>query len=300
MYKGSITDIEGVSVGHYTDEVNKTGCTVVIIDNGGVCGVDVRGSAPGTRETDLMRPTAMVQKANAFVLSGGSAFGLAAADGVMRYLEEMGQGFDTGDAKVPIVGAAVLYDLAVGSASVRPTAENGYTACENAVSGKLVFGKIGAGTGATTGKAGGKLLSGKGGFGTASVKLSGGIIVAACFAVNAFGDIYDHHSGVKIAGMKGFKTYNVLLKGAKFDFSGKNTTIGVVGTNAILNKEQANKLAQLGQDGIALSVRPSHTMFDGDTVFAFGTGQKKSEINAILAAGAEVCARAIENAVSAS
>ncbi|MBT3318744.1 MAG: P1 family peptidase [Clostridia bacterium] len=300
MYKGSITDIEGVSVGHYTDAKNKTGCSVVIIDNGGVCGVDVRGSAPGTRETDLMRPTAMVQKANAFVLSGGSAFGLASADGVMRYLEENGQGFDTGVAKVPIVGAAVLFDLAVGSADVRPTADNGYTACQNAVNDVIETGKVGAGTGATTGKAAGKLLAGKGGFGTASISLGGGIVVAACFAVNAFGDIYDHTNGEKIAGMKGMKTYNVLLKGAKFDFSGKNTTIGVVGTNAILSKEQANKLAQLGQDGIALSVRPSHTMFDGDTVFAFGTGQKKSDINAILAAGAEVAARAIENAVSKS
>ena len=297
MHKGSITDIEGVSLGHYTDEKNKTGCSVVIIDNGGVCGVDVRGSAPGTRETDLMRPTAAVQKVNAFVLSGGSAFGLAAADGVMRFLEEKGEGFDTGVAKVPIVGAAVLFDLGVGSAKVRPTAENGYTACVYAVSDSDECGNIGAGTGATTGKAGGMKYAGKGGFGTASVDLGGGVIVAACFAVNAVGDVYDHISGKKIAGMIGMESEDVFLASAAHDNTGKNTTIGIVGTNALLNKEQANKLAQVGQDGIAMCIRPSHTMHDGDTVFAFGTGEKKCGIDAILAAGTKAAALAIENAV---
>lgn len=296
MYKGSITDIDGVTLGHYTDKENMTGCSVVLIDGGGVCGVDVRGSAPGTRETDLMRPTAAVQKANAIVLCGGSAFGLAAADGVMQYLEEIGQGFDAGVAKVPIVGAAVLFDLGVKSASVRPTAANGYQAC-SAAEKTAECGNIGAGTGATTGKAAGMHAAGRGGFGTASIELAGGVIVAACFAVNAIGDVYDHMTGEKIAGMQGMDSYKVFLMNASEDMSGKNTTIGVVGTNAVLNKEQANKLAQVGQDGIALSIRPAHTMHDGDTVFAFGTGHKQCDINAILAAGTKAAAMAIENAV---
>ncbi len=297
MHKGSITNIDGVSLGHYTDNENKTGCSVVIIQGGGVCGVDVRGSAPGTRETDLMRPTAAVQKANAFILCGGSAFGLAAADGVMKYLEEKGQGFDTGVAKVPIVGAAVLFDLGVGSAKVRPNAENGYLACTAANEDNGECGNIGAGTGATTGKAGGMKYAGKGGFGTASVDLGGGIKVAACFTVNAVGDIYDHVTGKKIAGMIGMQSTDVFLASAAHDMAGKNTTIGVIGTNALLTKEQANKLAQVGQDGIAMCIRPAHTMHDGDTVFAFGTGEKKCSIDAVLAAGTKAAALAIENAV---
>lgn len=296
MYKGSITDIDGVTLGHYTDDENMTGCSVVIIDDGGVCGVDVRGSAPGTRETDLMRPTASVQKANAFILCGGSAFGLAAADGVMEYLEEIGQGFDAQIAKVPIVGAAVLFDLGVGNPKVRPTSENGYQACKNA--GKTdECGNIGAGTGATTGKAAGPMAAGKGGFGTASIELGGGVIVAACFAVNAVGDVYDHMTGEKLAGMQGMESYDAFIMSASADMAGKNTTIGIVGTNAKLSKEDANKLAQVGQDGIALSVRPAHTMHDGDTVFAFGIGQYECNINAILAAGTKAAAMAIENAV---
>ena len=297
MHKGSITDIDGVSLGHYTDDENKTGCSVVIIDGGGVCGVDVRGSAPGTRETDLMRPTAAVQKVNALMLSGGSAFGLAAADGVMRYLEENGQGFDTGVGKVPIVAAAVLFDLATGSAKIRPTSENGYEACLNAKPDSSDCGNIGAGTGATTGKAGGMKYAGKGGFGTASVDLGGGVIVAACFAVNAVGDVYDHMNGEKIAGMQGMESVDVFLGCAAQDMTGRNTTIGIIGTNALLTKEQANKLAQVGQDGIAMCIRPAHTMHDGDTVFAFGTGQKKCNVDAVLAAGTKAAALAIENSV---
>lgn len=297
MYNGCITDIDGVVAGHYTDKENMTGCTVVIIEEGGVCGVDVRGSAPGTRETDLLRPTNAVQCANAILLSGGSAFGLGAADGVMRWLEEHGQGFDTGFACVPIVPAAVLYDLGVGNATVRPDANAGYTACQNARSTPLAQGMHGAGTGATVGKAAGMQTAAKGGFGTASISLADGVIVSACFAVNALGDIYDHTTSKKIAGMNGMTTYDVITKGNAQDFSGKNTTLGIIGTNAVLTKEQANKLAQMGQDGIAMCIRPAHTMFDGDTVFAFGTGQKSCDINAILAAGAEVSARAIINAV---
>lgn len=297
MYSGCITDIDGVTAGHYTDKKNRTGCTVVIIEDGGVCGVDVRGSAPGTRETDLLRPTNLVQKANAIVLSGGSAFGLSTADGVMRWLEAQGQGFDTGFARVPIVPAAVLYDLGIGSATVRPNANSGYSACERASSKPLVQGNYGAGTGATVGKAAGMQSAAKGGFGTASISLGDGVIVSACFAVNAFGDIYDHNTGKKIAGIAGMSAYDIVTEGASQDFSGKNTTLGIIGTNAALTKEQANKLASMGQDGIAMCVRPAHTMFDGDTVFAFGTGEKQCDMNAILAVGAEVSARAIANAI---
>ena len=297
MYSGSLTDISGVTAGHYTDFQAKTGCTVVVLGKGAVAGVDVRGSAPGTRETDLLRPTNAVQQANALLLSGGSAFGLAAADGVMRWLEQKGLGFDTGVARVPIVPAAVLFDLAFGSADVRPDAAAGYVACQNASDKPLEQGSVGAGTGATVGKAAGMPLCARGGFGTASLTLPGGVIVAAGFAVNAMGDIYDHTTGKKIAGMQRGSVSDVLMGSSGMDFSGQNTTIGIVGTNAILTKEQANKLAAVGQDGIAMCIRPAHTMFDGDTVFAFGTGAIEGDFNAILAAGAEVAARAILNAV---
>ena len=297
MYSGSLTDISGVLAGHYTDDAAQTGCTVVLLGSGAITGVDVRGSAPGTRETDLLRPTNAVQQAHALLLSGGSAFGLAAADGVMRWLEEQGNGFDTGVVRVPIVPAAVLFDLAVGSASVRPDAAAGYKACQSA-SINLTQGRVGAGAGATVGKAAGMQQAARGGFGTASVMLPGGVIVAAAFAVNALGDIYDHTPGQKVAGMKDGTVSEVLMGGSGMDFSGQNTTIGIVGTNAMLSKEQANKLAAIGQDGIALAIRPAHTMFDGDTVFAFGTGEKTGDFNAILAAGAEAAARAVFNAVT--
>ena len=296
MYKGCITDIAGISAGHYTDATHKTGCTVVLIDgDGGVCGVDVRGSAPGTRETDLCRPVNTVQCAHAFLLSGGSAYGLSAADGVMCWLEQKGRGLDTGFARVPIVPAAVLYDLGTGSADVRPDADAGFAACENASSSPLKQGLYGAGTGATVGKTAGIQNAANGGFGTASLTIGDGVIVAACFAVNALGDIYDHTTGQCIAGTG--SAYDAPTN--VFDMSGKNTTIGIIGTNAALTKEQANKLAAMGQDGIAMCVRPAHTMFDGDTVFAFGTGSKPCDINAVLAAGAEAAARAIINAVTA-
>ncbi len=298
MYSGSITDISGVLAGHYTDPEARTGCTVVLPGGGAVAGVDVRGSAPGTRETDLLRPVNTVQHADAFLLSGGSAYGLAAADGVMRWLEKKGIGFDTGVARVPIVPAAVLFDLAVGSASVRPDAEAGYRACENAAE-TLAQGRVGAGTGATIGKAAGMERAAFGGFGTASLLLPNGVIVAAAFAVNALGDIFDHTTGRKIAGMRGGTVSGVLMGGTSLDFSGQNTTIGIVGTNAALTKEQANKLAAAGQDGIAMVIRPAHTMFDGDTVFAFGTGEKTADLNAVLAAGAEAAARAVINAAEA-
>ena len=296
MYDGCITDINGVRAGHYTDTENLTGCTAVIIECEAVCGVDVRGSAPGTRETDLLRPMNTVQKADAFLLSGGSAFGLSAADGVMRWLDERGIGFDTGFARVPIVAAAVLYDLGEGNPTVRPDAVAGYSACEKAANEHLAQGRFGAGAGATVGKAAGMQYASPGGFGAAAVSM-GDIIVAACFAVNAFGDIYDPYTGKKIAGMKGTTVCDVLSQDSAADFSGMNTTIGIIGTNAALTKEQACKLASAGQDGVAMCIRPAHTMFDGDTVFSFGTGEKQCDISALLAAGAEASAKAIINAV---
>ena len=298
MYSGCLTDIAGVLAGHYTDSDNKTGCTVVLLGNGAVAGVDVRGSAPGTRETDLLRPTNAVTQAHALLLSGGSAFGLSAADGVMHWLEERGIGFDTGIARIPIVPAAVLYDLGMGSAAVRPDASAGYAACENADSKPLAQGAFGAGTGATVGKAAGMAHASAGGFGTASITLPGGVTVAAGFAVNAFGDVHDHTSGARLAGMHGGTVYETLVNHPVAEFSAQNTTIGIVGTNAQLTKEQANKLAAIGQDGIAMCIRPAHTMFDGDTVFAFATGKTQGDFHAILAAAAEASARAIINAVT--
>jgi len=301
MYKGSITDIPGVLAGHYTDKENETGCTVMVLgESGGVVGVDVRGSAPGTRETDLCRPMNAVQQANAILLSGGSAYGLAAADGVMRWLEARGMGLDTGDALVPIVPAAVLYDLGVGSSTVRPDTQAGYAACEAAEDKPLQQGRYGAGTGATVGKAAGMEFAARGGVGCASVELPDGVIVAACFAVNALGDVYSHDTGKRVAGMRGGTVNDALMQFATRDMEGKNTTIGVIGTNAALTKEQANKLAAMGQDGVAMCVRPAHTMFDGDTVFAFSLGDLPCSIHAVLAAGAEAAARAIVNAVEAS
>ena len=300
MYKGCITDIPGVKAGHYTDKENQTGCTVVVLgESGGVVGVDVRGSAPGTRETDLCRPMNAVQQANAILLSGGSAFGLAAADGVMRWLEARGMGYDAGDALVPIVPAAVLYDLGVGSSTVRPDAQAGYAACEAAVETPLKQGRYGAGTGATVGKAGGTEFAAPGGVGCASVALPGGVVVAACFAVNALGDVFSHETGKRVAGMRGGTVNDALMQFDEPDMAGKNTTIGVIGTNAALTKEQANKLAAMGQDGVAMCVRPAHTMFDGDAVFAFSMGDLPCSIHAVLAAGAEAAARAIVNAVEA-
>ncbi len=300
MYKGCITDIPGVLAGHYTDKENETGCTVMVLgESGGVVGVDVRGSAPGTRETDLCRPMNAVQQANAILLSGGSAFGLAAADGVMRWLEARGMGLDTGDSLVPIVPAAVLYDLGVGSSTVRPDVQAGYAACEAAVETPLKQGRYGAGTGATVGKAAGMEFAAYGGIGCASVELPGGVIVAACFAVNALGDVYSHETGKRVAGQLYGTVNDALMQFAEPDMAGKNTTIGVIGTNAALTKEQANKLAAMGQDGVAMCVRPAHTMFDGDTVFAFSLGDLPCSIHAVLAAGAEAAARAIVNAVGA-
>ncbi|MEZ4357877.1 MAG: P1 family peptidase [Eubacteriales bacterium] len=299
MYSGSITDISAIKLGHYTDNEAKTGCTVIIAENGAVCGVDVRGSAPGTRETDLMRPCNLVTHANAIMLSGGSAFGLEAACGAMRYLADMGKGMKTGAGVVPIVGSAVIYDLEEGSFAY-PDIEAGIAACK-AAGESPEFGLVGAGTGARVGKMAGK--PGRGGIGSASITLKNGVIVAAVFVVNAVGDVIDHRTGKILSGATNENGDFINCVDAIIDNSSvnkiinTNTVIGVVATNAKLTKEQANKMARVGQDGIAMSVRPSHTMFDGDTVFAMATEEAEGDFTTILTLTSEVAARAIQNAV---
>lgn len=310
MYN-AITDVKGIKVGHASDYDAMTGCTVVLCENGAVGGVDVRGSAPGTRETDLLRPTNLVQRVHAVLLTGGSAFGLNAAAGVMRYLEERNIGFDTGYAKVPIVPAAVIYDLGIGDPKVRPDEAMGYSACLDAVDGVIKQGSIGAGTGATVGKILGMERACKSGIGTASISV-GDIMVGALVVVNALGDVYDGER--IIAGAKGeggfINTTEYLINKAewinKADWLGRpgvgsNTTIGVVAVDGALTKEQANKLAAISHDGLALAIRPVHTMNDGDTMFALSTGIKGQVSDAlflsICCAAVEVVRRAVINAV---
>jgi len=301
---GSITDVPGIRIGHFTDRKAATGCTVVLCEEGATGGVEVRGGAPGTRETDLLRPLHLVQEVHGVLLTGGSAFGLDAAAGVMRYLEERGYGFDTGVAKVPIVPAAVLFDLAIGDLAVRPDAEAGYNACLSATGGPVEEGSVGAGTGATVGKIRGLPLAMKGGLGTASQTIADGVVVGAIVAVNSLGDVVDWRSGQILAGAR---SEGVFLDSVAAIKSGEreiappfgNTTIGVVATNADLSKEETNKLAQLACDGYALSIRPA-SMFDGDVLFAVSTGDLKGDINAVGAAGAEVVADAIVRAIKAA
>jgi L-aminopeptidase/D-esterase-like protein len=283
----TITDVEGIQVGHFTNREAATGCTVLLCPEGAVAGVDVRGSAPGTRETDLMRPGSMVQQIHGILLSGGSAYGLDAASGVMRYLEEKGIGFKIGPVVVPIVPAAIIFDLGLVTHRVRPGPDDGYAACLNATGNPPEEGSVGAGTGATVGKVMGKALATKGGIGTSSIQL-GNIIVGALTVVNALGDIVNPDTGQVMAGprdqegKKFFRTVDILANPpGKLEpqTSPNNTTLAVVATNASLSKEQANKLAQIGQDGLALAVRPCHSMSDGDVVFALATGKSDSEID---------------------
>lgn len=314
----SITDVPGIKVGHAQNESALTGCTVVLAEGGAVGGVDQRGGAPGTRETDLLSPMHSVQEAHAILLAGGSAFGLNAAAGVMRYLEEKGIGVNTGDARVPIVPGAILYDLGLGDAQIRPDAEMGYQACRNASAEKPAEGNVGAGTGASAGKILGMRQATKTGIGSASQEVGAGIIVGAIVAVNPFGDVVDPASGRILAGARPLKmplqteaADRVFLDTLNFlkTFAGRsilgiasrsNTVIGVVATNAKLTKEETNKVAQMAQDGLARSIRPAHTMLDGDTLFALATGQKTANVNAVGAYAAEVVAAAILNAVRAA
>jgi L-aminopeptidase/D-esterase-like protein len=306
---GTLTDVPGFAVGHWTQLEAGTGCTVVLCPPGTVGGVDVRGSAPGTRETDLLNPINMVQQVDAIVLSGGSAYGLAAADGVMRWLEEHGRGIDLGVARVPIVPAAVIFDLAVVRPDVRPDSAAGYAACAAATTGPVAQGNVGAGTGATVGKAAGFNNAMKGGLGGASLTTPSGIVVAALAVVNAFGEIHDPSTGQIVAGPRRpgggfFDTVQILVNAFGQTLAslrhGANTTLVVVATNAALTKPSATKVAQMAHDGLARAIRPVHTMFDGDTVFALSAGDKPGDTNLIGALAADVTATAVLAGVRAA
>jgi L-aminopeptidase/D-esterase-like protein len=311
----AITDVRGIEVGHAQDEEALTGCTVILCRRGAVAGVDVRGGAPGTRETDLLDPVNLVQKVHAVVLAGGSAYGLDAASGVMRYLEEKKIGFDTGVAKVPIVPSAILYDLGIGRADVRPDAAMGYRAAASASSAAPAEGNAGVGMGATVGKMFGAGLSMKAGVGTASMDIGGGVVLGALVAVNAWGDVVDPQTNEIIAGLRSGK-FGPLRVGKKEPFADTlamlkspvgrrvlnlaaraNTVIGVIATNAKLTKAQATKVAQMAQDGVARTIRPAHTMLDGDVIFALSTGAKGADVSTVGAFAAEVMAEAITRAV---
>ena len=314
----AITDISGILVGHAQNEEALTGCTVILCEKGAVGGVDQRGGAPGTREVDALHPMHLVNKVHGVVLAGGSAFGLEAATGVMRYLEEKGVGFDTRIAKVPIVPAAILFDLAVGKSNVRPDAAMGYLACQNASSEPPAEGNVGAGMGATVGKILGLGQCMKSGVGTASLEIGAGVIVGAIAAVNAFGDVIDPSNGQIIAGARSkdvgplhigapgyfadtLQVMQTLIGRTVLGFGSRgNTVIGVVATNAKLDKEAINKVAQMAHDGLALTIRPAHTMVDGDTIFALATGEHAADVNIVGAFGAEVFAQAILRAIRAA
>ncbi|MCC6892528.1 MAG: P1 family peptidase [Anaerolineae bacterium] len=304
----SLTDVPGIRVGHATNLEAVTGCTVILCPDGTVGGVDQRGGAPGTRETDLLRPMHLVNTVNAILLAGGSAYGLAAADGVMRYLEETGNGYQAQGVIVPIVPAAILFDLAIGRSDVRPDAAMGYAAAQSATGAAVEQGSVGAGTGCRVGGGMGNDFATKGGIGTASIDLGDGLIVAALIAVNAVGDVVNE-AGQIIAGMRqppdgqtfaGSLNMMRVMSRMIEPPTTSNTVIGVVATNAKLTKEQVNKVAQMAQDGLAQAIRPAHTMFDGDTIFALATGEIDANVNAIGAFAAEVVAQAIRNGVNAA
>ena len=303
-----LTAIAGIEVGHHTLDARPTGCTVVLTRGGATAAVDVRGASPGTRETALLDPVNSIQQVHAVVLSGGSAFGLAAADGVMRHLDERGIGYQTRTARVPIVPAAILYDLGVGDPSVRPTAECGYLAAQAARSDGIHEGSVGAGAGATVGKLAGPDRAMKGGIGTALIELPDGLQVAALMAVNAVGDIYDPTTGALVAGVRSADGRRVvgahaLLREPAPDLpGGENTTIGVVATNARLDKAQLGVVARMAHDGLARAVRPAHTPVDGDTIFALATGSLEgpADLLRIGALAADVTAEAIVRGVRAA
>jgi L-aminopeptidase/D-esterase-like protein len=311
---GSLTDVRGLSVGHHTDTRRPTGCTVVLCGaDGAVAGVDVRGAAPGTRETELLSPLNAVEKVHALMLAGGSAFGLDAAGGVMRWLAERGIGAVVGPARVPIVPAAILFDLWIGDPSVvppiAPDAAAGYAACAAASTQPVAEGNVGAGTGASVGKLFGIARAMRGGLGSASLTV-GGVTVAALAAVNALGDVIDPASGETIAGARSLDgrtlvgTMRAIRRGEVPALlqPGAATTLGIVATDAVLTKAQANKLAQMAHDGFARSINPVHTMGDGDTIFALATGEagRTANLTVLGALGADVMALAVQRAARAA
>lgn len=307
MKEISFTSIDGIRVGHAEDTKAATGCTVIICEEGATAGVDVRGGSPGTRETDLLDPKNLVDKVHAVLLAGGSAFGLDAASGVMKYLEERDIGFDVQLTKVPIVCGAVLFDLAVGDYRVRPDFNMGYEACLKARDEECPSGNVGAGTGASVGKFLGMERAMKGGLGSYGLQI-GDLKVGSIVAVNALGDIIDPESGEILAGLldEGGKrlvgTENIMAASyseRKNIFSG-NTTIGLVVTNGIFTKAEANKIASMAHNGYARSIRPAHSIFDGDTIFTMATGRVEADINVVGFLAARTMERAVVNAIKSA
>ena len=313
--KNSITDVPGIEIGHAQNDEALTGCTVILCRRGAVAGVDVRGGAPGTRETDLLDPINLVGKVHAIMLSGGSAFGLDAAGGAMRYLEENKIGFNTGAARVPIVPSAILYDLGIGRADIRPDAAMGYQACLNASSRAVAEGNAGAGTGASVGKILGPKQAMKSGIGNASIPIGKGLIVGALAVVNAFGDVVEPNTNEIIAGARSarvgplqigrsghfadtLRLMRSFVGSTIFNFAGRaNTALGVVAVNASLTKAGMTKIAQMAHDGFARTIRPAHTMLDGDTIFALASGGSKADVSTVGAFAAEAMTLAVVRAV---
>jgi L-aminopeptidase/D-esterase-like protein len=297
-----ITAVAGIRVGHATDLEAATGCTVVLCESGAAAGVEVRGGAPGTRETDLLHPLSHVQQVQAVLLTGGSAFGLAAADGVMRYLEERGVGYDVGVTRVPIVPAAVIFDLRLGRHDIRPGPEMGYLACQAASEGPVEEGSIGAGAGATVGKVLGPGGAMKGGVGTFAEALAGGAVVAALVVVNAIGDVVTADNRI-LAGTRDPESGRFLAAAALLRQSmaatrvRDNTVVGVVATNVRLSKVDCNRLARVAHHGLAMAVSPSHTTLDGDTFFALSTGEAAGQYDVVAAVTPTVVAEAIRRGV---
>ena len=302
----TLTAVAGIKVGHFTDVDAITGCTVVRCPPKTVGAVDVRGGAPGTRETDLLQAHNLVEEVTAVALSGGSAFGLATADGVMRWHVERGLGYQSrSGAIVPIVPAAILFDLTIGEADVRPGPKAGYAACEAATTEPVAMGSVGAGTGARVAAIRGNARASKGGIGSAAIALPNGLLVAALMAVNAVGNVIDENGQV-IAGLRSpdglafvsvlDTMFELMTEGSSVPAS-ENTVIGVVASNGILDKAQATKVAQMAQDGVARAVNPAHTMFDGDTIFALATGEVAADPTLVGAYSAEMVALAIRRAV---
>lgn len=314
---GGLTAISGIKVGHHTLTERPTGCTVILTEAGAVAGVDVRGGAPGSRETALLEPWAAAERVHAIVLSGGSSFGLDTATGVMRYLEERGVGVRFGGSVIPLVPAAILFDLRIGNGRIRPNADCGYAAARAATTGAVAEGNVGAGAGATVGKSAGPLRAMKGGIGSAMITLQDGVIVSAIVAVNAVGDVVDPATGRVVAGMRsedGLSLVDVrtVLRlrpairrpAAPGGEAGvmQNTTIGVVATNATLTKTQANRMATIAHNGLARTIVPVHTSSDGDAIFALATGviAGPPDVDLIAWAGSEAMARAVVRAVRAA
>ena len=299
-----ITEIENIRIGHAQDMEHATGCTVIICENGAPAGVDVRGGGPASRETELLRPVADCTGIHALLLSGGSAFGLDAAGGVMEYLEERNIGFDVGITKVPLVCESCLFDLNVANHRIRPDKKMGYEACIQSEQNKPVMGNVGAGTGASVGKLGGIQTAMKSGLGMYAVQL-GDLKIGAIVAVNALGDVYDYKTGKRLAGMRTndgkdwadseqvlYKLYN-----QKKNLFHQNTTIGAIITNAKFDKTHMNKIAAMAQNGYARSIRPVHTTADGDSIYALSVGEIEADLNVTGTLAAQVMAEAIKNAV---